>query len=71
MLKDLKSYCDAQYRVDLAYKDQQRWQAISLMNIANAGKFSADYTVQNYADDIWQIEPLYAHVKEPNSASLT
>ncbi|MCI5684668.1 MAG: glycogen/starch/alpha-glucan phosphorylase, partial [Enterococcus gallinarum] len=53
------------------YKDQQRWQAISLMNIANAGKFSADYTVQNYADDIWQIEPLYAHVKEPNSASLT
>lgn len=71
LLKDFKSYCDAQYRVDLAYKDQQRWQAISLMNIANAGKFSADYTVQNYADDIWQIEPLYAHVKEPNSASLT
>jgi starch phosphorylase len=41
------------------------------MNIANAGKFSADETVRNYAADIWQIDPLFAHIKEPNAASLT
>ncbi len=41
------------------------------MNIANAGKFTADKTVQQYADDIWQIEPLFAHVKDAHDASLT
>ncbi len=57
---------------DSAYQDTQRWRKVSLMrNIANAGKFSADETVRNYAADIWQIDPLFAHVKEPNAASLT
>ncbi|MDU6524029.1 MAG: glycogen/starch/alpha-glucan phosphorylase [Enterococcus sp.] len=34
---------------------------MSLRNTANAGRFSSDRTVQQYADDIWQIEPLFAH----------
>ncbi|MFS1087479.1 glycogen/starch/alpha-glucan phosphorylase [Enterococcus casseliflavus] len=71
LLKDFHAYCDAQHRVDSAYQDTQRWRKVSLMNIANAGKFSADETVRNYAADIWQIDPLFAHVKEPNAASLT
>ncbi|OTN76915.1 hypothetical protein A5886_001994 [Enterococcus sp. 8G7_MSG3316] len=71
VLRDFDAYCEAQNRIDIAYRDTRRWQKISLMNIANAGKFTADKTVQQYADDIWQIEPLFAHVKEPNDASLT
>lgn len=71
VLRDFAAYCDAQNRMDIAYRDTRRWQKISLMNIANAGKFTADKTVQQYADDIWQIEPLFAHVKDAHDASLT
>ena len=64
VLRDFKAYCIAQHAIDTAYKDRQRWKKISLINTANAGRFSADYTVKKYADDIWQIEPVFAHVTE-------
>jgi starch phosphorylase len=40
------------------YLDQKQWQKISLLNIAHAGRFSSDQTVQRYAEEIWQITPL-------------
>lgn len=64
LLRDFNSYCEAQTKIDLAYKDRKRWEKISLMNIANAGHFSADTTVKQYAEDIWQIEPLFAHKRK-------
>lgn len=64
LLRDFNSYCEAQTKIDLAYKDRKRWEKISLINIANAGHFSADTTVKQYAEDIWQIEPLFAHKRK-------
>lgn len=61
VLRDFEDYCLAQESINQAYQDKRRWQQISLRNIANAGRFSSDNTVQRYADDIWQIEPVYAH----------
>ncbi|MDU5333515.1 glycogen/starch/alpha-glucan phosphorylase [Enterococcus sp.] len=61
VLRDFEDYCLAQQSVDQAYQDKRRWRQISLRNIANAGRFSSDNTVQRYADDIWQIEPVFAH----------
>lgn len=61
VLRDFEAYCTAQMSVDKAYKDRHRWLQISLRNIANAGRFSSDQTVQRYAEDIWQIEPVFAH----------
>ncbi|MBX8937288.1 glycogen/starch/alpha-glucan phosphorylase [Enterococcus gilvus] len=61
VLRDFEDYCMAQESINQAYQDKRRWQQISLRNIANAGRFSSDNTVQRYADDIWQIEPVYAH----------
>ncbi|MGO2638427.1 MAG: glycogen/starch/alpha-glucan phosphorylase, partial [Enterococcus viikkiensis] len=61
VLRDFEDYCKAQVSVNQAYQDQRRWRQISLRNTANAGRFSSDRTVQQYADDIWQIEPLFAH----------
>lgn len=61
VLRDFEAYCQAQESINQAYQDQRRWRQISLHNIANAGRFSADNTVQRYADDIWQIEPVFAH----------
>lgn len=61
LLRDFDSYCAAQSRIEQGYQNPTDWQRRCLINIANAGVFSADVTVQQYADDIWHIEPLFAH----------
>lgn len=61
LLRDFDAYCEAQEKINLAYQDEKYWQKLSLINTANAGTFSADKTVRQYAEDIWQIEPLFAH----------
>lgn len=61
LLRDFDSYCAAQNKIEKMYQEEEPWQQKCLINIANAGTFSADHTVQQYADDIWHIEPLFAH----------
>lgn len=61
LLRDFDSYCAAQNKIEKMYQEEEQWQQKCLINIANAGTFSADHTVQQYADDIWHIEPLFAH----------
>ena len=58
LLADLKSYCAAQDRVDKTYRDQKKWNAMSLVNIARSGRFSSDRAILEYAKDIWHIEPV-------------
>lgn len=58
VLRDFKSYVEAQERIEACYKNQKLWRKISLINIANAGTFTSDETVKNYADEIWRIEPV-------------
>ena len=53
ILKDFHSYADAQKRVMEAYKDEEGWAKSAILNIAHAGKFSSDRTIQEYVDDIW------------------
>ena len=55
---DLTSYCEAQDRVDAAYRDPKRWNRMSLINIARSGRFSSDRAVMEYARDIWHVEPV-------------
>lgn len=57
VLQDFESYITTQLEVDALYKDQVKWLQMSLNNIANAGPFSADYTILRYADEIWKIHP--------------
>lgn len=66
LLRDFDAYCQAQEKINEWYQDPQQWQQKSLINIANAGRFSADDTVRRYAEDIWQLNPvLKAAEKEP------
>lgn len=58
VLADFDSYCQAQKEVEKLYADKRRWNQMSLMNIANAGVFSADRAVTDYARDIWDLKPL-------------
>lgn len=54
-LADFSSYCDAQQRLNDAYLDKNRWGRMSLVNIAKAGFFSADRSVEEYATRIWNL----------------
>ena len=58
VLKDFASYKEAHAQVDRAYRDKRRWAQMCLMNLANAGKFSADRTIKEYADEIWEVDPV-------------
>ena len=56
ILADFKSYADAQRRVEEAYRDQQRWSKMAMMNTACSGKFTSDRTIEEYVRDIWHLE---------------
>ncbi len=62
ILKDFRSYADAQKRVMEAYKDEEGWAKSAILNIAHAGKFSSDRTIQEYVDDIWNLDKITVEV---------
>ncbi len=56
ILKDFDAYCEAQKKVDLAYRNQGDWARKAMLNTSNAGKFSSDRTIEEYANEIWHLE---------------
>ena len=58
LLADLRSYSDAQDRIDATYRNPKKWNRMSLMNIARSGFFSSDRAVMEYARDIWHVQPV-------------
>ena len=54
-LADFASYCDAQNRLNATYLDKYRWGRMSMVNIAKAGFFAADRSVEEYATRIWNL----------------
>ncbi|MFC7060968.1 glycogen/starch/alpha-glucan phosphorylase [Halobacillus seohaensis] len=57
VLKDFASYIDTQSQISKDFLDAHLWNKKSLVNIARSGKFSSDRTIQEYASDIWKIQP--------------
>ena len=58
ILKDFRSYANAQEEVEKAYRDKDKWAKMALLNTASCGKFSSDRTIQEYVDDIWKLDKL-------------
>ncbi len=58
IMKDFGAYCRAQEKVLALYKNKFAWLRSSAINIANAGRFSSDRTISEYAADIWNIKPV-------------
>ena len=56
ILKDFRSYAEAQKKVEEAYRDQNRWSKMAMMQTACCGKFSSDRTIEEYVKDIWKLE---------------
>ena len=58
VMADFKDYRRAQHDLQELYRDRQKWNHMSLKNISNAGIFSADRSIMDYARDIWGATPV-------------
>jgi starch phosphorylase len=58
VLADYASYTGCQERVDEAYRDEDRWTNMAILNVARSGKFSSDRAIREYAKEIWGIAPV-------------
>ena len=63
ILKDFMSYHEAHMRVEEQYRQKDEWARKALINIAGAGKFSSDRTIEEYVDDIWHLQKLVVDMK--------
>ena len=58
ILKDFRSYAEAQTRVEAAYRDEKNWARSAILNTACSGKFTSDRTIQQYVDEIWHLDKI-------------
>lgn len=58
LFADFESYCDCQDKVGSAYKDEDNWTKMSILNVSRMGKFSSDRSIAEYCKEIWKVEPV-------------
>jgi len=58
LLADYQPYVDCQVRVSHAYRDQNAWTRMSILNTARSGRFSSDRSITEYCRKIWNVVPL-------------
>ena len=64
LLADYQSYIDCQAKVSEAYRDQENWTRMSILNTARMGKFSSDRSIQDYCKNIWHTSSVPVETKE-------
>lgn len=58
ILKDFRSYAEAEAKIDAAYRDEKWWAKTAILNTAASGKFSSDRTIEEYVADIWHLKKI-------------
>ncbi len=58
VLADYQAYVDCQGAVDQAFRDQERWTRMSILNVARLGWFSSDRAIREYCEHIWKARPI-------------
>jgi starch phosphorylase len=58
VLADFASYVNCQSEVGLAFRDPERWDRMSILNVARVGRFSSDRAIREYAERIWNVAPM-------------
>ncbi|NET06914.1 MAG: glycogen/starch/alpha-glucan phosphorylase [Symploca sp. SIO2B6] len=64
LLADYQSYIDCQEQVSQAYRNQENWTRMSILNTARMGKFSSDRSIREYSEEIWKAEPVKVELEE-------
>lgn len=64
ILQDFDAYRKAHEDVDAAYQDKKRWAKMASLNTACSGKFSSDRTIEQYAQEIWQLKKVPIQIGE-------
>ncbi len=65
LLADYQSFIECQQRVEKLYSNPMEWAQKALLNIAASGKFSSDRTIEQYAREIWNVEPTTSKLPAP------
>jgi glycogen phosphorylase len=58
LLADFQAYLDCQEQVSEAYRDQEKWTRMSILNSVRMAKFSSDRTIREYCQEIWKVNPV-------------
>ena len=58
ILKDFRSYAEAQEKVEKCYKNEKEWAKKAILNVAATGKFSSDRTIHEYVDELWHLDKI-------------
>ncbi|VUZ84591.1 maltodextrin phosphorylase [Candidatus Methylomirabilis lanthanidiphila] len=58
VLADYAAYVACQEQVGSAWRDEDRWTRMSILNTARSGKFSSDRAIVEYCDEIWNVQPV-------------
>jgi len=64
LLADFDSYIKCQEQVSETYLNREKWNAMSIMNVARIGRFSSDRTVREYAEEIWGVKQIKIEIPE-------
>jgi len=64
LLADYESYIDCQEQASQAYRDQEHWTRMSILNTARIGYFCGDRAIREYASEIWQVEPVKINLQD-------
>jgi len=62
LLADYQSYIECQEGASRAYRDQDHWTRMSILNVTRIGKFSSDRSIRDYSADIWKTWPVKVEV---------
>ncbi|MFM9048031.1 MAG: glycogen/starch/alpha-glucan phosphorylase, partial [Cyanobium sp.] len=68
VLADLADYGRAQEEVSDLWRNQSRWQSSSVINTARSGYFSSDRAIREYAERIWDVQPLKVELAVASNA---
>lgn len=64
LMADYQSYIDCQDRASAAYRDQENWSRMSILNSVRMGKFSSDRSISEYCENIWKVKAVPVELQE-------
>jgi len=64
LFADYQSYVECQDGVSRAYRDQDHWTRMCILNVARIGKFSSDRSISDYRENIWKAPSVQVEVPD-------